>query len=184
MAIDTRTVGGWAMGLAGAALAVAVVTAVPSPDPFARTQTGQGRAAAGLSDLATDNSTSNVAVLAGGCFWGVQGVYQHSSALPAPFPATPAAAKAEPLRPVGTGGTGHAEAVGSASIRPGQLWPAAADLLLGRARPDRVEPPGARRRDPVPIDDLSGQREASRLAAAYIAQLNAPVPSTPRSSRR
>ena len=51
-------------------------------------------------------------MLAGGCFWGVQGVFQHVAGVRTPSPATPAARqRRRSYRAVGSGATGHAEAV-------------------------------------------------------------------------
>ena len=63
-------------------------------------------------DEANVAATSEVAVLAGGCFWGVQGVFQHvdgvTSAVSGYAGGDQAAAHYET---VGTGGTGHAKSV-------------------------------------------------------------------------
>ena len=76
MTPKTSMVRGWVIGLVGAALAAAVAAAVPVPDPFARAEKGRV-VPAPTTDLHLDDATSQVAVFAGGCFWGVQGVYQH-----------------------------------------------------------------------------------------------------------
>jgi peptide-methionine (S)-S-oxide reductase len=111
MAIDTRTVGGWAVGLAGAALAVAVVTAVPLPDPFARPEPARV-VPPPVSDLATDDPTLQVAVFAGGCFWGVQGVYQHVTGVTSAVSGYAGGGKGSAhYDAVGRGDSGHAEAV-------------------------------------------------------------------------
>ena len=44
-----------------------------------------------LDTPANARATSEVAILAGGCFWGVQGVFQHVQVSPAPSPVTPEA---------------------------------------------------------------------------------------------
>lgn len=63
-------------------------------------------------DEPAGQATPQVAVLAGGCFWGVQGIFQHvegvTSAVSGYAGGAPAAAT---YREVSTGGTGHAEAV-------------------------------------------------------------------------
>jgi peptide-methionine (S)-S-oxide reductase len=62
--------------------------------------------------LTSDQKSSEVAVLAGGCFWGVQGVYQHvkgvSSAVSGYAGGQKSTAQYEI---VGRGGSGHAESV-------------------------------------------------------------------------
>ena len=163
MAIDTRTVGGWAMGLAGAALAVAVVTAVPLPDPFARTEPARV-VPPPVSDLATDDSTSQVAVFAGGCFWGVQGVYQHVTGVTSAVSGYAGGGKGSAHYDVGRPRRQRPRRGGADHLRsaPGQLWRAAADLLLGGARPDPAQSPGAGRRDAVPVDDLPDRHQAGR----------------------
>ena len=69
-------------------------------------------------DEATAATTSEVAVLAGGCFWGVQGVFQHvdgvTSAVSGYAGGDQATAHYET---VGTGATGHANPSASLSIR-------------------------------------------------------------------
>ena len=65
-----------------------------------------------LAEPATQQMTSEVAIVAGGCFWGVQGVFQHvqgvTSAISGYVGGTRDAAQYET---VSTGTTGHAEAV-------------------------------------------------------------------------
>ena len=41
----------------------------------------------------TPDSKLQTAVLAGGCFWGVQAVFQHIKEVNSPYPAIPAATK-------------------------------------------------------------------------------------------
>jgi peptide-methionine (S)-S-oxide reductase len=64
------------------------------------------------TDVTSDQKSSEVAVLAGGCFWGVQGVYQHvkgvSSAVSGYAGGQKSTAQYEI---VGRGGSGHAESV-------------------------------------------------------------------------
>jgi peptide-methionine (S)-S-oxide reductase len=65
-----------------------------------------------LAEPATQQMTSEVAIVAGGCFWGVQGIFQHvegvTSAISGYAGGTRDAARYET---VSTGTTGHAEAV-------------------------------------------------------------------------
>ena len=115
-------------------------------------------------------------MLAGGCFWGVQGVFQHvdgraerglglcrrrrgDGALPG--------GRQRRDRPCGGGG-GH--------LRSGkdQLRQAPADLLLGGARPDPAQPAGAGHRAPSTARRSSRRtRRRRRSPTAYIAQLDA-----------
>ena len=68
------------------------------------------------------------------------------------------------------GGHGHdrPRRIGAGHLRSeeGQLRDAAADLLLGRARPDAAEPPGPRQRHAISLRDLHHDRcaEADRRA--------------------
>jgi peptide-methionine (S)-S-oxide reductase len=56
--------------------------------------------------------TSDVAVLAGGCFWGVQGVYQHVKGVTSAVSGYAGGDKSTAMyERVGTGTTGHAESV-------------------------------------------------------------------------
>src|SRR5262249_6440390 len=55
---------------------------------------------------------SEVAVFAGGCFWGVQGVYQHVTGVSSAVSGYTGGAKnTAEYETVGTGETGHAESV-------------------------------------------------------------------------
>jgi len=174
MAIDTRTVGGWAVGLAGAALAVAVVTAVPLPDPFARPEPARV-VPPPVSDLATDDPTLQVAVFAGGCFWGVQGVYQHVTGVTSAVSGYAGGGKGSAhYDAVGRGDSGHAEAV-RITYDPRQVsygtllqifFSVAHDpTQLNRQGPDV----GTQYRSTIFPTDA---RQAD-VAKAYVAQLNA-----------
>ena len=63
-------------------------------------------------DEAAGQATSEVAVLAGGCFWGVQGVFQHVDGVTSAVSGYAGGAKeTADYDKVGSGRTGHAEAV-------------------------------------------------------------------------
>ncbi|NJL08421.1 MAG: peptide-methionine (S)-S-oxide reductase MsrA [Methylacidiphilales bacterium] len=126
-------------------------------------------------DEAVDTAGSTeVAVLAGGCFWGVQGVFQHvdgvSSAVSGYAGGDAATARYEV---VGTGSTGHAESVkitfDPKKVSYGELlriyFSVAHDPTeLNRQGPDH----GTQYRSAIfPTSD-----EQARIAKAYIGQLN------------
>jgi len=65
-----------------------------------------------LDELSNPQATSKVAVLAGGCFWGVQGVFQHVEGVTSAASGyAGGAADTAPYEMVSTGTTGHAESV-------------------------------------------------------------------------
>lgn len=119
-------------------------------------------------------ATSEVAVLAGGCFWGVQGVFQHVNGV------TNAVAgyaggeqKTAHYQMVGTGTTGHAESV-RITFDPGKIsygrilqiyFSVAHDPTeLNRQGPDV----GTQYRSAI----FPANAEQARVAKAYISQLN------------
>jgi peptide-methionine (S)-S-oxide reductase len=111
MATNTSRVRGWVIGLVGGALAVAVVAAVRVPDTFGRTKDGRV-VPPPVTDLRVDDATSQVAVFAGGCFWGVQGVYQHVTGVTRAVSGYAGGNKGSArYEMVGGGDSGHAEAV-------------------------------------------------------------------------
>jgi peptide-methionine (S)-S-oxide reductase len=60
----------------------------------------------------TSPATSEIAILAGGCFWGVQGVFQHVEGVTSAVSGyAGGAAETAHYRMIGSGETGHAEAV-------------------------------------------------------------------------
>jgi peptide-methionine (S)-S-oxide reductase len=145
-------------GFARAAAAASDTHAVP---PFA---------AAGPAPVP---ASTEVAVLAGGCFWGVQGVYQHvKGVLNAVSGYAGGDKQTAVYETVGTGRTGHAEAV-QVTYDPRQV--SYARLLqiffsiahdptqLNRQGPDT----GTQYRSAIfPLDEAQAQ-----VAKAYIAQL-------------
>ena len=115
-------------------------------------------------DTTTDASGTQTAVFAGGCFWGVQGVFQRVNGVVQAVSGYSGGAEKtahvrdrrhRPDRP---------RRVGEDHLRPeeGELRHAAADLLLGRARPDAAQPPGARQRPAVPLGGLLRRRRRRR----------------------
>src|ERR671919_559130 len=76
-------------------------------------------------------TTSEVALLAGGCFWGVQGVFQHVEGV---TNAVSGYAGGEAALRDGRHGHDRARGIGRDHLRPApdQLWPHPADLFLRR----------------------------------------------------
>jgi peptide-methionine (S)-S-oxide reductase len=118
---------------------------------------------------------SEVAVFAGGCFWGVQGVFQHVDGVTNAVSGYAGGdAQTAQYRVVGTGSTGHAEAVRVTfdpdKISYGKLlqiyFSVAHDpTQLNRQGPDV----GTQYRSTI----FAGSEEQAKVAKAYIGQLDA-----------
>jgi peptide-methionine (S)-S-oxide reductase len=146
------------IGLKGAPSAAEDARAIPAP----------------VLDEPAGQATSEVTVLAGGCFWGVQGVFQHvegvTSAVSGYTGGTKATAEYET---VSSGSTGHAESVritfDPRKISYGRLlqiyFSVAHDPTeLNRQGPDS----GTQYRSAI----FPTTAEQARVAKAYIAQLD------------
>jgi peptide-methionine (S)-S-oxide reductase len=127
-----------------------------------------------LADEAPSASSTEVAVLAGGCFWGVQGVFQHVDGVEAAVSGYAGGAKDTAQYPtVSSGQTGHAESV-QITFDPHRIsygrilqiyFSVAHDPTeLNRQGPDT----GTQYRSAI----FAQNPEQARIAAAYIAQLN------------
>ena len=170
----TNTVRSWVMGLAGVAVAVAVAAAVPVPDPFALPEKGRV-VPPPAADLPAADATSQVAVFAGGCFWGVQGVYQHVTGVTGAVSGYAGGTKASAhYDAVGGGASGHAEAV-QITYDPRQVSYGALLQIFFSVAHDPTElnrqgpDVGTQYRSTIfPTDAMQAQ-----VAKAYIAQLNA-----------
>ena len=123
---------------------------------------------------AADNASTETGVIAGGCFWGVQGVFQHvkgvKSAVSGYAGGDAASAKYEA---VGTGRTGHAEAVrvvyDPRQISYGRLLQIYFSVAhnpteLNRQGPDT----GTQYRSTI----FPANADQARVAKSYIAQLD------------
>jgi peptide-methionine (S)-S-oxide reductase len=125
-------------------------------------------------DEAAGAAPSEIAVLAGGCFWGVQGVYQHVEGVTSAVSGYAGGEKeTAQYYVVGKGTTGHAESVRIAfdprKISYGRIlqiyFSVAHDPTeLNRQGPDT----GAQYRSAI----FPASAEQARIAEAYIAQLN------------
>jgi peptide-methionine (S)-S-oxide reductase len=125
-------------------------------------------------DQSTPVSAMETAVIAGGCFWGVQGVFQHTEGVSNAVSGYAGGAReTADYQKVGSGRTGHAEAVevtyDPAKISYGRIlqiyFSVAHDpTQLNRQGPDR----GTQYRSTIfPQND-----EQANIAQAYIAQLD------------
>lgn len=125
-------------------------------------------------DEASSSSSSEIAIFAGGCFWGVQGVFQHLDGVTNAVSGYAGGAReTAQYEAVGTGRTGHAESVrvtfDPKKVSFGHLlqvyFSVAHDpTQLNRQGPDT----GTQYRSAIfPIND-----EQARVAKAYITQLN------------
>jgi len=155
------------------AIGLAAATAAAGWTPAARADGGRA-VPAPAQDEPAGSATSEVTVLAGGCFWGVQGVFQHvqgvTSAVAGYAGGTKETAQYET---VSSGRTGHAESV-RVTFDPRQIsygrilqiyFSVAHDPTeLNRQGPDT----GTQYRSVLfPTDDAQ-----AAVAKAYIAQLN------------
>lgn len=126
-----------------------------------------------LLDEKPGTKTTAVAVMAGGCFWGVQGVYQHvkgvTGAVSGYAGGTEATAEYET---VGSGGTGHAESVrvmyDPRVVTYGRLLQVFFSVAHDPTQMNRQGPDvGTQYRSAIfPVND-----EQAAIAKAYIAQL-------------
>jgi peptide-methionine (S)-S-oxide reductase len=124
--------------------------------------------------LAAPGAPNQVAVLSGGCFWGVQAVYQHVRGVKKAVSGyAGGAANTAHYERVGSGGTGHAESVqifyDPSVVSYGQLlrvfFSVAHDpTTLNRQGPDD----GPQYRSAIFFQDA----EQEKIARAYIAQLD------------
>lgn len=117
---------------------------------------------------------TEVTVLAGGCFWGVQGVFQHvDGVLSAVSGYTGGAADTAHYEMTGSGTTGHAESVqitfDPRRISYGRLLQIYFSVAHDPTELDRQGPDtGTQYRSAI----FPQTPEQARIAAAYIAQLN------------
>jgi peptide-methionine (S)-S-oxide reductase len=126
------------------------------------------------ADAAPAQQASETAVLAGGCFWGVQGVFQHVNGVTGAVSGYAGGeASTAQYETVGSGSTGHAEAVqvtfDPSKISYGQIlqiyFSVAHDpTQLNRQGPDH----GTQYRSAI----FPANEEQARVAKAYIGQLN------------
>jgi peptide-methionine (S)-S-oxide reductase len=152
-----------------AALALAAVTSSPSrasseaviiPPPAVDVQAADG---------------TQTAVIAGGCFWGVQGVYQHTAGVLNAVSGYSGGSKMTAnYTMIGTGTTGHAEAVeikyDPKKISYGKILQIFFSVVHDPTQLNRQGPDvGTQYRSAI----FTVNDEQKKVAEAYIAQLNA-----------
>jgi peptide-methionine (S)-S-oxide reductase len=129
---------------------------------------------AATATFATQSSAPDTAVFAGGCFWGIEGVFDHVKGVTAATSGYAGGSVAAPgYEQVSTGGTGHAESVqvvyDPSRISYGQLLQLFFSIhdptLLNRQGPDV----GTQYRSAIFYRNDSQKRAAE----AYVAQLRA-----------
>jgi len=148
-----------AMSLSGSRSSAEDAHAIPAP---------------AIDESAPQGKASEVAVLAGGCFWGVQGVFQHVEGVTAAVSGYAGGARdTAHYEAVGTGTTGHAEAVRVTfdphRISYGQILQVYFSVAHDPTELDRQGPDaGTQYRSAIFPTDA----EQARVAEAYIVQLN------------
>src|SRR4051812_42568020 len=97
--------------IAAAAATVLVLGGGALRDSLLSAEAGRAIPPPALKQSARQPSGLETAVLAGGCFWGVQGVFQHIEGVVSAVSGYAGGAADTAYYPiVGSGGTGHAEA--------------------------------------------------------------------------
>jgi peptide-methionine (S)-S-oxide reductase len=158
---------------AGTFMAVLAVTAGHAT-PTATAEAAVAIPAPAEDLAAAPGAATETAVIAGGCFWGVQGVFQHVKGVTSAVSGYAGGdAAAASYSAIGSGRTGHAESVrityDPRQISYGQLLQIYFSVAhnpteLNRQGPDR----GTQYRSAIfPAND-----EQARVAKAYIAQLD------------
>jgi peptide-methionine (S)-S-oxide reductase len=119
-------------------------------------------------------ATSEVAVLAGGCFWGVQGVFQHVNGITGAVSGYAGGdKKTAQYEVVGTGRTGHAESV-RISFDPRKIsYGRILQIYFSVAHdPTQLNRQGADNGTQYRSAIFPTSAEQARVAKAYITQLN------------
>jgi peptide-methionine (S)-S-oxide reductase len=126
------------------------------------------------ADVAPGPATSEVAVVAGGCFWGVQGVYQHVNGVTSAVSGYAGGEKGTAeYEYVGSGRTGHAESVqityDPRVVSYGRLLQIFFSVAHDPTQLDRQGPDtGTQYRSAL----FPTSADQARIAKAYVAQLD------------
>jgi peptide-methionine (S)-S-oxide reductase len=147
-------------GLLWLASGPAAATAIPLPDP--------------VVDQQSAGDDSQTAVIAGGCFWGIQAVFQHTKGVQLALSGYSGGMKTNPsYQEVTTGRTGHAEAVqikfDPRQISYGQILKIFFSVAHDPTQLDRQGPDvGTQYRSAI----FYTNGDQKKVAEAYIAQLD------------
>jgi len=154
-------------------LALAIAVGLSLSPPRAA-EVARSIPAPALDETSASDAATEIAVLAGGCFWGVQGVFQHTKGVTSAVSGYAGGDKQSAhYNIVSSGATGHAESVRIAfdprQISYGRIlqiyFSVAHDpTQLNRQGPDS----GTQYRSAI----FTGNAEQAKIAKAYVAQLN------------
>jgi len=159
--------------ICGATLLLALALAVPAV--AARAESAPHALPPPALDIPANASGPQTAVFAGGCFWGVQGVFQHVKGVSRAVSGYAGGHVADPgYEQVSSGTIGHAESVcvtfDPAQVSYGTLLRIFFSVALDPTQKDRQGPDwGTQYRSELFVTDP----EQERVAKAYIAQLDA-----------
>jgi peptide-methionine (S)-S-oxide reductase len=154
--------------------AVAVLMLALSPMPI-RAQTAAAALPTPALDLAPGGAGEQTAVFAGGCFWGVQGVFEHVKGVTRAVSGYAGGHVANPdYEQVSSGATGHAESVrvtfDPTRVTYGKLLQIFFTVALD---PTQVDQQGPDRGTQYRSELFVTGPEQERVARAYLAQLEA-----------
>jgi peptide-methionine (S)-S-oxide reductase len=124
-------------------------------------------------DQTAGQATSEVAVLAGGCFWGIQGVYQHVKGVTSAVSGYAGGQKnTADYETVGQGGSGHAESV-QVTFDPRQVtYGRLLEVFFSVHDPTQLNRQGPDVGTQYRSAIFPANAEQEKVAKAYIAQLN------------
>jgi peptide-methionine (S)-S-oxide reductase len=160
----------WRLLTAALVVGVIGVAAIRSAPPAENARIIPAPAA----DVSASDAKNEVAVFAGGCFWGVQGVFQHVKGVKNAVSGYAGGQKRTAnYEAVGGGDTGHAESVrvvfDPRQVTYGQLLQVFFSVAHNPTQLDRQGPDvGTQYRSAI----FPTTGEQARVARAYIAQLN------------
>ncbi|HEX4111111.1 MAG TPA: peptide-methionine (S)-S-oxide reductase MsrA [Stellaceae bacterium] len=157
-----------------AAAAVLALNAGAWPQPAGAAEAAHRVPAPALDEPAQPGKTSETVVLAGGCFWGVQGVFQHVKGITGAVSGYAGGDKAHAIyEVVSTGATGHAESV-KVTFDPRQIsYGRILQIYFSVAHdPTELDYQGPDHGTQYRSAIFPANPEQARVAKAYIAQLD------------